>query len=248
MGKAEQIAKQIINSKRVSVLTGAGISTESGIPDFRSPNGIWQRFSPDLLSRQVLDNDPEKFYREGMKLLEEINGIKNKKPNRAHHLLAELQRQDKISTIITQNIDGLHQQAGSSKVLEVHGNLRHSYCVRCGRTYGFDYLLNVVKQKNIPPRCSCGGVIRPEVVLFGDMLGESYRQAEKEVAKSNLLLIIGSSLGVSPVNNLPALCPRYIIINKEVTPFDRHAYLVWHTPATTALDRICRLILEYGKR
>ncbi|MDZ7838515.1 MAG: Sir2 family NAD-dependent protein deacetylase [Actinomycetota bacterium] len=147
MEKAEQIAKQIINSKKVSVLTGAGISTESGIPDFRSPNGIWQKFSPDILSRQALDNNPEKFYREGLNLLKEINGVKNKKPNRAHYLLAELERQGKISTIITQNIDGLHHQAGSRKVLEVHGNLRQAYCINCSRRYGFDYLLDLVRRK-----------------------------------------------------------------------------------------------------
>ncbi|MCG9479894.1 MAG: Sir2 family NAD-dependent protein deacetylase [Actinomycetia bacterium] len=245
MEKADQIAKRIINSKKVSVLTGAGISTESGIPDFRSPKGIWHKFSPELLSRQTLENNPDKFYREGLNLLKEINGVKNKKPNRAHYLLAELERQGKVSTIITQNIDGLHQQAGSRKVLEVHGNLRQAYCMKCSCRYGFDYLMDLIRKKHIPPRCGCGGIIRPEMVLFGDMLGESYRQAEREVAKSNLLLIIGSSLEVSPVSNLVAFCPRFIIINKEATPFDRYAYLAWHTQATAALGRICSQLLEY---
>jgi len=238
MNMAEKIAREITGSRRVCVLTGAGISTESGIPDFRGPGGLWQRFDPQLLSSYMLKNDPRTFYQKGLAVLEQINAIRGVKPNSAHYVLAALQRIGKIGCIITQNIDGLHTKEGSPSVLEVHGNLDKGYCMKCGQKYSFSDIVNEVKRGQIPPCCTCGGVLRPDVVLFGDMLGPSYEQAEVEVKKSNLLIIIGSSLEVSPVNRLPDLSSRFIIINNEPTAFDRDACLVWHQQAGKALAQI----------
>ncbi len=238
MNKAIEIAKNIASSNKVAVLTGAGISTESGIPDFRGPGGLWQRFDPGLLSADKLINDPRNFYKKGMEVLGQIKKVKGAQPNKAHHVLAELQDEKEIDWIITQNIDGLHAKAGSTKVIEVHGNLDKGYCIVCGKKYDFTYIMDLVKKGSIPPRCDCGGVLRPDVVLFGDLLGTAYERAASEVRKSNLLLIIGSSLEVAPVNHLPDLSHKFIIINREPTVFDPDALLVWHQKAGTALLQV----------
>jgi len=238
--KAKLIAEAILESKKTSVFTGAGISTESGIPDFRSPGtGLWSRFDPNMLSSDILYNKPVKFYKQGIKILKFIASIKKAKPNRAHYILAEMEKEKLISCVITQNIDGLHLKAGSKKVYEVHGNLREGYCISCGKRVTFGILIGKVMRGQIPPVCSsCGGVLRPNVVLFGDELPKSYIEAVKEVEKSYLLLVVGSSLEVSPVNNLPSICKRFIIINKERTDFDSMAYVVWNEKASVALDMI----------
>lgn len=243
LSEAYRIAEQILNSKKTCVLTGAGISTESGIPDFRSPGGIWSRFDPYILSRQALEAEPERFFTEGLALLKEINGIKNKQPNKAHYLLAKLEQQGMISCIITQNIDGLHQKAGSSRVLEVHGNLNQAYCKQCRQQFDFNYLLDL-SQTEVPPRCACGGIIRPGVVLFGDPLGPDFQKAEQKAVQSDMMLVIGSSLEVSPVNRLPELCGRFIIINLESTTYDCLARMVWHQKASAALEDIYKLIAK----
>ncbi|MGM0366072.1 MAG: SIR2 family NAD-dependent protein deacylase [Actinomycetota bacterium] len=248
MSKAEQIARQIKDSRRVCVLTGAGISTESGIPDFRGPGGLWQKFDPRLLSADMLYNDPLSFYRKGMAVLEQINAIRGVEPNRAHYVLAKLEKEGRIDCIITQNIDGLHTKAGSRNVMEVHGSLDKAYCMECGRKYSFSHIIGLVKKGSIPPRCSCGGVLRPDVVLFGDMLGPDYEQAEAEVKKSNLLIVIGSSLEVSPVNRLPDLSSKFIIINAEPTAFDREAHLVWHQQAGKAMGQIYEEVKNYESK
>ncbi len=238
MSHAQRIARQITGNRRVCILTGAGISTESGIPDFRGWGGLWQRFDPRLLSADMLQNDPAKFYHKGMEVLEQINALKNVEPNRAHYILAKLQKEGKIGCIITQNIDGLHAKAGSSNVLEVHGSLDKGLCIKCGNKCTFSHIRNLVEKGQVPPRCSCGGVLRPDVVLFGDMLGPSYSQAVAEVKKSNLLIIIGTSLEVAPVNRLPDLSSKFIIINNEPTVFDRDAWLVWQHQAGEALKQV----------
>ena len=242
--KAKLIAEAILESKKTSVLTGAGISTESGIPDFRSPGtGLWSRFDPNMLSSDILYNKPVKFYRLGIKILKFIASIKKAKPNRAHYILAEMEKEELVSAIITQNIDGLHLKAGSKKVYEVHGNLREGYCISCEKRVTFGTLISKVMRGQIPPICnSCGGVLRVDVVLFGDELPQSYIEATKEVEKSDLLLVVGSSLEVSPVNNLPSICKRFIIINKERTDFDSMAYVVWNEKASVALNMIYKEI------
>ncbi|MGM0368485.1 MAG: SIR2 family NAD-dependent protein deacylase [Actinomycetota bacterium] len=250
MSNAQKIAGEIYKSRRVCVLTGAGISTESGIPDFRSPGtGLWSRFDPNILSADSLLRDPEKFYSKGLKVLKSIGKIKEAEPNIGHKVLAKLEKENYIDCIITQNIDGLHRKAGSKKVYEVHGNLRDAYCMSCGRKYSFSDIIEKIKIGQMPPQCgSCNGTIRPDVVLFGDVLNESYSQAVKEVEKCNLLVIVGSSLEVSPVNYLPDLAARYIIINREPTSFDRDAFISWQQQAGKALEMIYNALKEYEKK
>lgn len=215
--KAGNIIK---NSSKTMVLTGAGISTESGIPDFRSPDtGLWENVDPmEALSTMVLQNNPEKFYKEGFRMLLDMTDAK---PNAGHYALAEMEKLGFIKGIITQNIDNLHQEAGSQYVLEVHGNTRKGSCLGCGNTVEIQVLTDKVNKGEIPPKCDkCGGTLRPDVVFFGDMLPESFTIAWEEVSTSDLLIVVGSSLAVAPVNYLPQKAKTLMLINKGTTPMD----------------------------
>jgi NAD-dependent deacetylase len=237
--KPVKIAKTILESNRVVVLTGAGISTESGIPDFRSPGGIWSKFNAGVMTSDMLYGDPKRFYEQAVAMLEFFEEIRDSKPNRAHYILAEMEREGFISGVITQNIDGLHLKAGSEKVYEVHGNLREGHCMSCGIKAEFDLLVKKIRSGVVPPVCDrCGGILRPDVVLFGDDLPWCFMEAIEEVKNGDLLLIIGSSLEVMPVNSLPSVASRYVIINKERTCFDRGAYIIWNEKAGIALEAI----------
>jgi NAD-dependent deacetylase len=240
MKEAEKIARAIYESNKVCVLTGAGMSTESGIPDFRSPDtGLWARFDPMLLTSEALESDPENFYKKGMEVLNEIGKVKGASPNIGHKILARMEKDGYIDCLITQNVDGLHIRAGSVNVYEVHGNLRDAHCLSCGREYLFTDIESKVSQGQVPPLCdNCSGIIRPDVVLFGDMLPDYYQEAVKEVRESDLLVIIGSSLEISPVNMIPGMSRKFIIINREETSSDGSAYIVWHQSAVKALDMI----------
>jgi len=241
--KPVKIAEAILESGKTVVLTGAGISTESGIPDFRSPGGIWSKFDPGVMTSSMLYGNPAGFYRQAMAMLNFLKEIKNARPHSAHYILAEMEKEGYLSCVITQNIDGLHLKAGSKKVYEVHGNLREGHCMSCGEKTDFDLLVEKVRSGIIPPVCdSCGGTLRPDVVLFGDELPECFMEATAEVKGCDLLLVIGSSLEVTPVNSLPAMAKRYIIINRERTYFDRRAYTTWNEKAGSALEAIYREI------
>jgi NAD-dependent deacetylase len=241
--KSKEIAKVIFESNNVMVLTGAGISTESGVPDFRSPGGIWSKFDASIMTRDKLYEDPEGFYRQAAPMLDFFEEIRKASPNQAHYVLAEMEKENIISGIITQNIDGLHLKAGSEKVYEVHGNLREGHCISCSEKISFDFLAGKVKSGSIPPVCdSCGGILRPDVVLFGDELPNCFIKAAEEVKKSDVLLVVGSSLEVIPAGSLPAMARKYIIINRGRTNFDRGAYNVWHEMAGIALEEIFKEI------
>lgn len=241
--KPEKIAHAIFESSRVMVLTGAGISTESGIPDFRSPGGIWSRFDASIMTSDRLYGDPEGFYREAASMLGFFEEMRNAEPNRAHCILAEMEKEKYISGVITQNIDGLHLKAGSKKVYEVHGSLNEGYCMSCGKKVSFDLLAGKVKSGNIPPACdSCGGILRPGLVLFGDELPDCFIKAAEEVKTGELFIVVGSSLEITPAGSLPSLARRYIIINKSRTHYDRGAYAVWNEMAGNALEEIYREI------
>ncbi|HHW58250.1 MAG TPA: NAD-dependent protein deacylase [Clostridia bacterium] len=238
----KKVTHLIKNSKKVMVLTGAGISTESGIPDFRSPGkGLWENMDPmEALSTRVLFNYPEKFYSVGFKIL---SSMRNAEPNEAHYILSEMEKEGIIFGVITQNIDNLHQKAGSKNVYEVHGNTRVGSCINCGRKVSFEVLEEKVNKKQIPPRCDkCGGLLRPDVVLFGDPMPYVFDLAVKEVRTSDLLIVIGSSLVVSPVNFLPDLVDHLIIINATETPYDYKADVVMRERASYALRGIWEII------
>lgn len=237
MNLFEKAASMIQNSKYTVVLTGAGISTESGIPDFRSPGtGLWEKIDPmKALSTEVLYNDPQQFYRVGFEL---ILSIKDAEPNKAHYMLTEMESAGIINLIITQNIDNLHIKAGSKRVFEVHGNTRTCTCIKCERQYLINQVKDMVKNNSIPPKCSCGGIIRPDVVLFGDMLPECFDKGVREVKLADLLIVIGSSLTVGPVNYLAGICKKLMILNIGDTPFDYRADIIIREKASAALENI----------
>ena len=154
-----------------------------------------------------------------------------------------MESQGYISSIITQNIDSLHKKAGSKKVYEVHGNLEEAYCTSCGSKVTFDILIEKILNKELPPRCDrCSGVLRPNIILFGDLLPDDFLCATEKVRNSGLLIIVGSSLEVSPVNSLSYESKKFIIINESRTYFDSKAYLCWHEKASLALENIHKFI------
>ena len=234
----EKAVYLIKSSSKTMVLTGAGISTESGIPDFRSPStGLWENIDPmEALSTSVLYNNPEKFYKEGFNIL---LGMTDAEPNRAHFALAEMERLGYIKGVITQNIDNLHYKAGSNYILEVHGNTRKGYCLNCGNTVDLGALTNKVNDGEIPPKCNaCGGMLRPDVVFFGDRLPEDFNIALREVETSDLMIVIGSSLMVAPVNYLPQMAKKLIIINMGPTAMDGIAEVKIEDQAGKVLESI----------
>lgn len=239
----EMIAEMMLKSSFTVVLTGAGISTESGIPDFRSPGtGLWEKVDPmEALSADVLYKNPKKFYTTGFKIL---TGMRNARPNKAHEILAKMEAEGLIKAVITQNIDNLHYEAGSKNIMEVHGHIRTGHCIRCKNIYEFDAIEKKVDGGEIPPVCSCGGMIRPDVVLFGDSLPHCFDEAWKMSEKCQLMIVIGSSLQVAPVNYLPTLAKRLVLVNIGETMFDRKADIVYREKASDALDSIYNKIRE----
>ncbi len=227
-------ARFLFSCKPWLVLTGAGISTESGIPDFRTPQtGLWEHYDPmEILSRGVLLHRPEIFYGVGLQVL---LSFEKAQPNRAHYILAEWEKRGWVEGVVTQNIDSLHHRAGSQRVMEIHGHLRSGYCLRCAKQFPMEELEKQVMQGQIPPRCPCGGVIRPEVVLFGDLLPPCFEEAV-QLAHRYPLLVIGSSLQVSPANFLPSYAPSLVIVNLTETPFDHRASWVLRGKASTVLQ------------
>lgn len=211
------LAEALSRSRKTVVFTGAGMSTESGLPDFRSPSGLWGTFRPEeLASTDALNRNFENFtafYRERM---EAIGGVK---PNRGHCILAEWEKTGIITAVVTQNVDGLHQAAGSGNVHELHGTLREVRCQKCGG-------ISPAGRYSSASRCrKCGGRLRPAVVLFGEMLPEETLSAGMELASScSLFIVLGSSLSVSPANILPERAKRngalLYIVNNTPTPLD----------------------------
>ncbi len=242
----EEIQKFIdllLRSRHAVVLSGAGISAPSGIPDFRSPGGIWDGIDPySIFSSWSFQRNPEVFYREGLKLLAKFL---HAKPNVAHRLLARLEEMEILKAAITQNIDGLHQRAGSKNVIELHGNLREGYCIRCNKWYSIEEILKKM-EKEIPPLCDrCKGTIKPNLILFGDNLPQrEYGLATLHASQCDLMLVMGSSLVVGPVDGLPAIALRnkakLIILNLGATRYDSQAELILHKE----LDEVCREILR----
>lgn len=219
----EALVEALLEARYCVVLTGAGISTESGIPDFRSPGtGLWERVDPmEAMSVAAFWRDPVRFYRlAGETWLPPLLGAR---PNVAHRVLAELEQRGFVRAVITQNIDGLHQQAGSRRVLEVHGHARLARCTRCGRSYELAPLVERIRQEPAVAFCACGGAIKPMVVLFGDPMPPAFEEAMAEAARADLMVVVGSSLTVDPANALPALAGRVVVNNLEPTWVDHRA-------------------------
>ena len=199
-GKTERLARMIGESGNIVFFGGAGVSTESGVPDFRSKDGLYNQhdvrfdeYEPEyLLSRECLLYDPKVFFEFYRQKLD----TRNVKPNAAHKALAELERRGKLRAVVTQNIDGLHQKAGSKNVFEIHGSTERNYCMRCGKKYPPDFIYD---SPDPVPRCSCGGVVRCDVTLYGESLPEdAVDRAIDAISRADMLIIGGTSLRVYP--------------------------------------------------
>lgn len=222
-GKVNQVVKLIKKSKYAIVLTGAGVSTGSGIPDFRTPGkGIWEKVDPfKVTSITAFDENPQRFYYFYRPRIEMLSRVS---PNPAHKAISQLEEMGYIHCLITQNIDNLHQRAGSKKVIEVHGTLRKAICRRCGKIISSELLIQKIDEsKEKVPYCECGGVFKPNVVLFGEML-PNLDNAIYESKRADLILTVGSSLQVSPANMLPQYCldrgGKLVIVNFMSTHLD----------------------------
>ena len=237
MSTAEQLQNVIDNSKRIVFFGGAGVSTESGIPDFRSVDGLYNQkydYPPEqILSHTFFMHNTEefyRFYRDKMLCLD-------KKPNKAHLKLAELERAGKLTAVVTQNIDGLHQAAGSKKVYELHGSVLRNYCMKCGKFHSAEY----IKNSNGVPKCECGGVIKPDVVLYEEGLDDStVTGALSAIQTADTLIIAGTSLTVYPAAGFISYFRgnNIVLINRDETPFDSKASLVFHEKVGELLGQI----------
>ncbi len=227
----KEIARLLRESNKTLALTGAGISTESGIADYRSPGtGLWEKQDPaKTASLTALRRDPALFYSTNLKRWTSFN---NARPNAAHQALAQLEKKGLLDGVITQNIDSLHVKAGSIQVWEVHGHLRTCHCMDCRASHSFDHLEQSFDKGENPPRClKCGGVLRPDVVLFEDQMNDDYYKVTFEISGCRLLLVVGSSLTVYPVASLPSYAEDIVIINNTPTPYDDEAAVVVHENA-----------------
>jgi NAD-dependent deacetylase len=226
-------------AKRMVAFTGAGISAESGIPTYRGAGGVWSRYDPaKYASIDYFFEDPAYYWRFFKEARYPV--LKSAAPNAGHVALARLEADGPLQALITQNIDGLHQAAGSRNVLELHGNTRRIRCLSCGGVFGIDAVREQVEHE-LPPGCkSCGGMLKPDVVLFGESLPEDVlRQAAEEAGNCDLFLSVGSSLVVQPAASMPAIAKQagatLVIINKDETPLDAMADLVIRDNAAAVL-------------
>lgn len=230
----EKLQRLMDKSKRIVFFGGAGVSTESGVPDFRSADGLYNQkyaYAPEIiLSHSFFVHNPAEFYRFYRdKLI--ISGVR---PNPAHYALAKLEALGKLSAVITQNIDGLHTDAGSKKVFELHGSVRRNFCMRCGKFYDEKYIAGSADI----PYCECGGIIKPDVVLYEEPLNEQVLDgAIAALAAADLLIVAGTSLAVYPAAGLIQYFSgdSLVVINKTETPADRRADLALHEPVGRVL-------------
>jgi len=237
-------------SGAVVVLTGAGVSTESGLPDFRSPGGLWAGVDPArVASVSAFRRDPAAFYAFYRTRLETLGRAA---PNPAHLAIARLEARGIVRMVITQNVDGLHLRAGSREVVEVHGNLREARCAECG---GLAPIAEMVAplEGGVLPRCAeCGGLLRPNVVLFEELLpADAYSRADEACRTCGALLVVGSSLSVYPVAEMPGLVARrgapLVIVNREPTPYDAEARVVLRGAAGVVLPQLLAAVEAAGE-
>jgi len=248
---ADKVADLIIEAKKVVAFTGAGISTESGIPDFRSPGGIWDRFDPDDFTYQKFVRDPEARRKQWQMLRE--GGLTTKaKPNPAHYAIAELDRLGKLDCVITQNVDNLHQKAGvpASKVFELHGNMQWAVCLSCGRRYPFEQVKTRLDEGEKIPDCEmCHGILKPNAVFFGEPLPrEVLEEATLRSSNCDLFIVIGSTLVVYPAAYMPMYAvnsrAKLVIINLSSTPMDEQANVLIRAKAGETMSKIIKRVKE----
>ena len=247
----EKVADLILESRRLVIFTGAGISTESGIPDFRSPGGLWSRFEPDDFSidRFLTNEDSRRkqwyIFREGLMSDKAL-------PNAAHLAIAELYRMGRLDCVITQNIDNLHQKAGlpDEKVFELHGNMKWAICLDCGRRYPFGEIKSRIETGEDIPACpSCRGMLKPDIVMFGEQLPyKVLEEAGRRSRSADLFIVIGSTLVIYPAAYMPQYAvesgAELVIINLSETPMDRQASVLINAKAGETMIAIVSKVKE----
>ena len=237
MEQITMLKRWIAESKKIVFFGGAGVSTESGIPDFRSVDGLYRQkfeYPPEtIISHSFYEQNPEyffRFYREKMMPL----GFA---PNITHQVLARWEQEGRLSAVVTQNIDGLHQKAGSKTVYELHGSVLRNYCTRCRKFHSAEF----VKEAAGVPRCDCGGIVKPDVVLYEEGLdSDTIEGAVASIAEADLLIVGGTSLTVYPAAGLIHYYrgKRLVLINRDETPFDAQANLVFHDSLGTIFSQL----------
>ena len=237
MDGLETLRTWVEESSNIVAFTGAGVSTESGVKDFRSRDGLYSQkfdYPPEtIISHSFYLQNPEyffKFYREKMMPLEV-------EPNITHYTLAKWEQEGRLRAVVTQNIDGLHQKAGSKRVYELHGSILRNYCTRCGKFYPAEFV------KNAPgiPRCDCGGIVKPDVVLYEEGLNQKVVEGALEaICQADLLLVAGTSLTVYPAAGFLRYYAgnRLVLINRDPTPYDDRANLVFHDSLGAVLSKL----------
>jgi NAD-dependent deacetylase len=220
----KKAAELIVSARKGVALTGAGISTESGIPDFRTKeDGLWEKYTPGVYANyHVFLRDPTYYWQMAK---ETRRKVLDAEPNLAHITLAELEKMGKLEGVITQNIDYLHQRAGSTNVIELHGTARTATCMQCAKKYDIAAVFTKLDADEIPPICDCGGVLKSDTILFGEPMPlEAMRSAERLAGEVDLMLVVGTSLEVAPANTLPMITSEregvLILVNLSNTPFD----------------------------
>lgn len=230
MSELAELAARLRSSRGAVALTGAGVSTESGVPDFRSPSsGLWATHDPmEVASLMGFQRDPRAFYAFWG---ERFAKLGEARPNVTHHVLAALERAGWLSAVITQNIDGLHTEAGSARVVEVHGSYRQARCIECGGVRSLEQVLARVASGRLPI-CECGGLVKPDVTLFGEDLPPAFAEAQALARAADVLLVLGSSLEVHPVAGLVPQAHEQgafvVFVNREPSRYDAVADLVIH--------------------
>ncbi len=244
--KIEQAANLLRQAENIVAMTGAGISTPSGIPDFRSPDsGLWEKTDPlTVASIFAFRQSPEQFYN----WIHPLAGkLLDAQPNPAHYALAALENEGKLHAVITQNIDDLHGKAGSQTIYELHGNLREVTCIQCYETQDSTEVFSKFVRDGQTPRCECGGVLKPNVILFGEQLPmREFVAAQMAVKAADLMLLVGSSLETAPASDLPELAlqngAKLIIINNQPTYVDDRADIVIRADVAEVLPLIMDLV------
>ncbi|WP_146417369.1 NAD-dependent protein deacylase [Haloarcula hispanica] len=240
----DAVAEALRTAETAVALTGAGVSTASGIPSFRGDDGIWERHDPADFHRRRLDADPAGFWADRLSLREAIYGDIDPEPNAAHEALAALEADGHLDAVLTQNIDGLHDAAGTDRVVELHGTHRRVVCDDCGHRRDAEVVFEqAAESSDLPPRCDCGGVYRPDVVLFGEPMPDvAMNEAQRLARDSDVFLAVGSSLSVQPASLLPKIAAEgdstLVVVNYEETPRDASAAHVLRADVTQVLPAI----------
>lgn len=239
-----EIARSIVESRRLVVFTGAGASTESGIPDFRSPGGVWTKFDPEDFTIQKFLSSPS-IRKKQWRILIESGLLADAQPNRVHRAVAVLEKMGRLDCIITQNVDNLHQEAGNSPatVFELHGNMNRARCLACGGTYPMADVLKQLDRAGEPHCELCEGMLKPDVVFFGEALPAAVLQeATRRAASCDLFIVIGSSLVVYPAAYMPAYAKeagaKLVIINASTTPYDLQAEVLVNARAGDVMEKV----------